>query len=67
MGCVIIRQAIRRGKRRYNLRPALCYALNINNKINGRFAVLRLTQTAGRPFVFWRRLIERGRPYERFI
>lgn len=31
MGCVIIRQA----KRRYNLRPAL----NINNKINGRFAV----------------------------
>lgn len=38
MSCVIIRQAIRREKRRYNLRPA-CYALNINNKINGRFAV----------------------------
>lgn len=39
MGCVIIRQA----KRRYNLRPALCYVININNKINnkinGRFAV----------------------------
>lgn len=35
MGCVIIRQA----KRRYNLRPALWYVLNINNKINGRFAV----------------------------
>lgn len=39
MGCVINRQAIKREKRRYNLRPALCYALNINNKINGRFAV----------------------------
>lgn len=39
MGCVIIRQAIRREKRRYNLRPAFWYALNINNKINGRFAV----------------------------
>lgn len=39
MGCVIIRQAIRQEKRRYNLRLALCYALNINNKINGRFAV----------------------------
>lgn len=39
MGCVINRQAIRREKLRYNLRPALCYALNINNKINGRFAV----------------------------
>ena len=39
MGCVIIRQAIRREKRRYNLRPALSYALNINNKIKGRFAV----------------------------
>lgn len=37
MGCVINRQAIRQAKRRYNLRPALCYALN--NKINGRFAV----------------------------
>jgi hypothetical protein len=35
MGCVIIMQA----KRHYNLRPAFCYALNINNKINGRFAV----------------------------
>lgn len=34
MGCVINRQAIRQAKRRYNLRPALCYALNINNKIN---------------------------------
>lgn len=55
MGCVIIRQAIKREKRRYNLRPALCYALNIN-----------ITQTAGRPFVFWRRLFEGGRPYERF-
>lgn len=39
MGCVINRQTIRQAKRRYNLRPALCYALNINNKINGRFAV----------------------------
>lgn len=39
MGCIIIKQAIRREKRRYNLRPALCYVLNINNKINGRFAV----------------------------
>ena len=39
MGCVIIRQAIRQAKRRYILRPALCYALNIDNKINGRFAV----------------------------
>lgn len=40
MGCVIIRQAIRQAKRRYNLiRPALCYVININNKINGRFAV----------------------------
>ena len=39
MGCVINRQAIRQSKRRYNLRPALCYELNINNKINGRFAV----------------------------
>lgn len=39
MGCVINRQAIRREKRRYNLRPELCYALNINNKINGHFAV----------------------------
>ncbi len=39
MGCVINRQAIRREKRCYNLRPAVCYALNINNKINGRFAV----------------------------
>lgn len=39
MSCVIIRQAIRREKRRYNLRPALCYAFNINNKINGLFAV----------------------------
>lgn len=39
MGCVINGQAIRQAKRRYNLRPALCYALNINNKINGRFAV----------------------------
>ena len=39
MGCVINRQAIRREKRRYNLRSELCYALNINNKINGRFAV----------------------------
>lgn len=29
MGCVIIRQAIRQEKRRYNLRPALCYALII--------------------------------------
>lgn len=27
MGCVIIGQAIRQAKRRYNLRPALCYAL----------------------------------------
>lgn len=35
MGCVINR----REKRRYNLRQELCYALNINNKINGRFAV----------------------------
>lgn len=42
MGCVIIRQAIRREKRRYNLRPALCYV------------------------IFWRRLFERGRLYERF-
>ncbi len=39
MGCVIIGQAIRQAKRRYNLRPALCYVININNKINGRFAV----------------------------
>lgn len=39
MGCVIIKQAIRQEKRHYNLRPAFCYALNINNKINGRFAV----------------------------
>lgn len=39
MGCVIIGQAIRQEKLRYNLRPAFCYALNINNKINGRFAV----------------------------
>lgn len=39
MGCVIIRQAIRQEKLRYNLRPALWYVLNINNKINGRFAV----------------------------
>lgn len=39
MGCVINRQPIRQEKRRYNLRPAFCYALNINNKINGRFAV----------------------------
>lgn len=39
MGCVINRQTIRQAKRRYDLRPALCYALNINNKINGRFAV----------------------------
>lgn len=39
MGCVIIGQAIRQEKLRYNLRPALCYALNISNKINGRFAV----------------------------
>ena len=49
MGCVIIRQAIRQAKRRYNLRLALCYVININNKINGRFAVYA----------------ERGRPYER--
>lgn len=35
MGCVINRQAIRQAKRRYNLRPELCYALNINNKISG--------------------------------
>lgn len=39
MGCVINRQVIRHLKRRYSLRPVLCYALNINNKINGRFAV----------------------------
>lgn len=39
MGSVIIRQAIWQAERHYNLRPELCYALNINNKINGRFAV----------------------------
>ena len=66
MGCVIIRQAIRQAKRRYNLRPALCYVININNKINGRICCLRLMQTAGRPFVFGCRLFERGRLYERF-
>ncbi len=37
MGCIIIKQVIRHLKRRYSLRPVLCYA--VNNKINGRFAV----------------------------
>ena len=35
MGCVIIRQAIRQAKRRYNLRPALCYALKLTIKLTG--------------------------------
>lgn len=33
MGCVIIRQAIKQAKRRYNLRPALCYALKLTIKL----------------------------------
>lgn len=39
MSYVIIMQAIKQVKRRYSLRPAFCYALNINNKIKERFAV----------------------------
>lgn len=35
MGCVIIKQVIRREKRRYNLRPALCYALKLTIKLTG--------------------------------
>lgn len=35
MGCVINRQAIRQAKRRYNLRPALCYALKLTIKLTG--------------------------------
>lgn len=35
MGCVIIRQAIRQAKRRYNLRPALCYVLKLTIKLTG--------------------------------
>lgn len=33
MGCVIIRQAIRREKRCYNLRPELCYHLILTIKL----------------------------------